>query len=1041
MKIQFKYLFFILAGCFNIALSDDMKSYYIKSDFIPDANISKAVWSNAKSEATIIKDWKGTKDYPQYKTTVKSLWSDSFLYIIFKAPFDKLSTNESIKVNEHGDSFGIWKHDVVELFITENPDIRRYYEFNVSPIGQKIDISHDKSKPEPNYDPNWSSDWKVAVKLDKAAKIWVTEMRIPFSSITQLNAIPGRKLRFNLFRCVGNRPETIFLAMNPTFTETPKFHVPDKFGTLELIADNIKLPDPVLYFNFEGPQKYFAQESKNKILKGQGVAGTSCFDAAKGPLEIEKEAIPSSLNDFRSLTITGWFKIKYNFNDLTNTFILNYPDRFRITSNGATKGRMGMDLLGTAEKVSVWSSWFAPFLADERWMFFAFTYDGTKNTENGKVYVGTEEYPVEIETFSTGACQLKADLAAKLVIGGGNAAGGNNFKGKIDNIRIFASRDDGLGALSPVQVELLRQADVGIEYSKKLATKRQHEESLRNAKIESAKKEYWNKEFNAIRVDSLDRVFTDLPSMPPEFMEPISVPCGGKAAFQFALMSRKIGECDIKISLPKGFDDKNALIYCLKSVHIEANNNGGIRTSLYTTPPGLWLETTIRKAPFDLGEVLIPGKTLKLEANRYQAVLIDVNVPESIKPGLYKFKATFVCNDKSIDVPFELNIHKVKVESKYALSSTHWLWPQPENLTNTDIPQWWSERHWKLLEQSGLALRAFGQDTMFTPLIDGEYPLIKTIHKKDGTFTFDFSQFNRWIEMFSKQGFIAFDGHQIGGGHRTSPMEVVAFDEANNVNYKLFSKDSDPNKWFDFIPVFYQALYKDLKSNGNLGKYHQCQLDEPSSETDYKKLAGITRKYMPDVLTKDAINGNPAKYSPLVDIQVFGISILNTSRDLAEERKKNGQQTWVYHCASPYPPMPNRHLDDPLSMSRLYPWFAFELNASGYLNWAANIYRGANPYISSIGPLPNGSTNPGHPPGDNWFFYPGPDGLYASMRMVAFRDGMLDHQLLTMLAQKNQAMADSISNNIAKSLIDYKRDAASYHRARKELLNALDKFQ
>ena len=104
---------------------------------------------------------------------------------------------------------------------------------------------------------------------------------------------------------------------------------------------------------------------------------------------------------------------------------------------------------------------------------------------------------------------------------------------------------------------------------------------------------------------------------------------------------------------------------------------------------------------------------------------------------------------------------------------------------------------------------------------------------------------------------------------------------------------------------------------------------------------------------------------------------------------------WLYHCCSPYPPFPNRHLDERLSDSRLYPWLAHLLDADGYLYWGANILRGADPYATSVGPLPNGSQDPGHPPGDNWTFYPGPDGLRPSMRMVAFREGLEDHSLVS----------------------------------------------
>ena len=43
-----------------------------------------------------------------------------------------------------------------------------------------------------------------------------------------------------------------------------------------------------------------------------------------------------------------------------------------------------------------------------------------------------------------------------------------------------------------------------------------------------------------------------------------------------------------------------------------------------------------------------------------------------------------------------------------------------DNLTNENIPQWWSERYWQLLVNSAKTLLAFGNDTILIPLVDGD---------------------------------------------------------------------------------------------------------------------------------------------------------------------------------------------------------------------------------------------------------------------------------------------------------------------------------
>jgi hypothetical protein len=39
----------------------------------------------------------------------------------------------------------------------------------------------------------------------------------------------------NLLRCVGRDPDRGYLAWQPTMTEKPNFHVPEKFGEFEFV--------------------------------------------------------------------------------------------------------------------------------------------------------------------------------------------------------------------------------------------------------------------------------------------------------------------------------------------------------------------------------------------------------------------------------------------------------------------------------------------------------------------------------------------------------------------------------------------------------------------------------------------------------------------------------------------------------------------------------------------------------------------------------------------------------------------------------------
>ena len=71
-------------------------------------------------------------------------------------------------------------------------------------------------------------------------------------------------------------------------------------------------------------------------------------------------------------------------------------------------------------------------------------------------------------------------------------------------------------------------------------------------------------------------------------------------------------------------------------------------------------------------------------------------------------------------------------------------------------------------------------------------------------------------------------------------------------------------------------------------------------------------------------------------------------------------------------------------------------------------------------------------------FYPGPNGLIGSMRMVAFLEGMQDHALLSLLGKRDRKRADEIISSIARDIVDYSTSPADFHSARRKLLEALD---
>ncbi|GAH73482.1 unnamed protein product, partial [marine sediment metagenome] len=252
----------------------------------------------------------------------------------------------------------------------------------------------------------------------------------------------------------------------------------------------------------------------------------------------------------------------------------------------------------------------------------------------------------------------------------------------------------------------------------------------------------------------------------------------------------------------------DASVYELVPVHVEANTNGGSRTSPDRIPPDDWLEQFIRKAPFDVAEVLVEAERTQLAAGSTHALLVDVSVSPGAEAGVYGAELRLKAGDAATEVPFSLRVHQTVVPADAALHSTYWFFPQPGNLTSGEAPEWWSQRHWELIENSGRQLRAFGQDSILTPLIDLPEPLIQTIRNEDESYSFDYARFDRWAELFLGLGFRYLHGHHISMLPETWIYEgVFVTDRETGEREPLVIRGGANEDWLAFVPVFYRSLH------------------------------------------------------------------------------------------------------------------------------------------------------------------------------------------------------------------------------------------
>ena len=201
----------------------------LEMDFELDGALAQEAWQHAQP-ARMEYESGDSAARPKLSTTVRLLWSDEYLYLGYECPYTKLTAFEPPQDQERFSTsernVSLWDRDVVEAFIGGDPQNTKHYtEFEVAPTNEKLDLT--LTLPERDF--AWSSHFQSKVKVDKKAKVWTCEMRIPLKALADAKPAPGTRWRLNLYRC--DRAHNAFLAWSPTLA--PGFHQPDRFGNLE----------------------------------------------------------------------------------------------------------------------------------------------------------------------------------------------------------------------------------------------------------------------------------------------------------------------------------------------------------------------------------------------------------------------------------------------------------------------------------------------------------------------------------------------------------------------------------------------------------------------------------------------------------------------------------------------------------------------------------------------------------------------------------------------------------------------------------------
>ncbi len=404
-----------------------------------------------------------------------------------------------------------------------------------------------------------------------------------------------------------------------------------------------------------------------------------------------------------------------------------------------------------------------------------------------------------------------------------------------------------------------------------------------------------------------------------------------------------------------------------------------------------------RQDKSEWGEVLVADvldlkESMNIPAGRKQPVWMTVNVPSNAKPGKYRGKLTVSSsNAKSRSLPVELIVsdHILPPDSDWTFHLD--LWQNPYSVARYENVPLWSDAHFEAMRPVMKMLADAGQKSVTTTIMNRPWngqtedafgSMVTKIRRIDGTWLYDYTIFDRWVEFMFSLGI----DRQINC-YSMIPwaLQFDYIDQATS-SPATFQAAPGSEEYNEYWGAFIADFARHLKAKGWFEKT-MIAMDERPLES-MQAVLGLIRKVEPAFKISLAGNYHEPVIYDIVDFSETFSGKQEFPESAKAKRKELGLTTTFYTCcAEAHPSM--FVISNPDEAAWLG-WFAQAEGYDGYLRWAYNSW--------TLDPLTDARFRT-WPAGDCFVVYPGGRG---SVRFSKLVEGIQDFEKVRILRSRWQ---------------------------------------
>lgn len=340
------------------------------------------------------------------------------------------------------------------------------------------------------------------------------------------------------------------------------------------------------------------------------------------------------------------------------------------------------------------------------------------------------------------------------------------------------------------------------------------------------------------------------------------------------------------------------------------------------------------------------SKKHEFQKQETRGAWLKIQVPQNAENGIYKGKILVKKGKKILKkLPLELEVINRALPPANAWKFHLDLWQNPYAVARYFNVTPWSEAHFEHLKTEMKPYADAGGKSITTSIMfepwggqtqDPFNSMVTWFKKLDGSWHFDFSVFDKWVEFMQQMGV----NKQINCYSMVPwKLSFQYFDQATNQLQRIETKPGEPEyetMWMAMLTAF----AKHLKAKGWFEKTY-ISMDERPMEVMQQTLK-IIKKADPNF--KVSLAG--AWHKELeADLDDYCVALrMKYPEEIKNKRKQQGKVTTYYtSCEEPYP---NTFTFSEPAESEWFAWYAAKENLDGYLRWAFNSWT-YNPLLDS----------------------------------------------------------------------------------------------